>query len=396
MLSSSDDETSDQPGGDRRTSSELQQNVDVARCSPSKGDTCMSDRRAGRDSWREHNKQPRKETDPPVPWSVLLGALADLKGEVDNLKKQRTSPSRACAMNEGASTSHASSPDPPHDFSGFRELPHDLEEGEVSDEGPIGSGLLLGVKVFGPPDTVSEDIDAKVADMVNHLFSKGMRADEYQQVFEDDLVKRPNNCQALAPVECNPQIWDALRGEAKRNDFRLKDVSKDILGASTIITKSMLVLDKVAEHTQNPIVAQEVGLINGALALLGNANYKNNLARRAVLKREINPKYAHLCSEKVPVTRFLFGDDVSQSTKQIEDAEKLRNKISGRKPASSWRAGSSRLRIPWARQTQRGFASRFQPYGRQRPTFRGNQRSSSLRADLESKNSKSRGTGRPR
>ena len=215
MLSFSDNEPSARPGGDRRISSEQQQNVALARSSPSKGDTSSSDRRAGRDSWREHNQHPRQNTDPPVPWSVLLEALADLRGEVENLKKQRTSPPRACAVNGGTSTSYASSPAPPHDFSGFREFPSDLEEGKVSDEGPLGSGLMHGVKVFGPADTLSEDIDAKVADMVNHLFSKGMRADEYQNMFEDDIIKQPNNCQALAPVECNPQIWDALRGKEK-------------------------------------------------------------------------------------------------------------------------------------------------------------------------------------
>lgn len=394
MMSSSDDGTSDRSGGHRL---QQQQDVDLERLSPTKEDTGRSDRRAGRNSRRDHNKQhPRQESDPP-PWSVaLLEAVAELRGEVNNLKKMRTSPPRIHAVNEGASTSHACSPAPSHDFTGFRAAPRDLEEGEVSDEGPFGSGLQLGVKVFGPADTVSEDIDAKVADMVNHLFSKGMRADEYQHIFEDEIVMRPNNCQELAPVECNPQIWDALRAEARRHDFRLKVVSKDILGASTIIIKSLLTLDKVAEQTQNPMIAQEVGLINGALALLGNANYKNNLARRAFLKREINPKYAHLCSEKVPVTRFLFGDDISQSTKQIDEAEKLRNKFSGRKPVLAWRAANSRLRIPWARQTQRSFAPRFQPYGRQGSSFRGNQRSSSLRLDAESKNSKTRATGRPR
>ena len=49
----------------------------------------------------------------------------------------------------------------------------------MSDEGPLGSSLMLGVQVFGPADTMSEDIDAKVADMVNLLFSQGMRTEDY-------------------------------------------------------------------------------------------------------------------------------------------------------------------------------------------------------------------------
>ena len=61
-------------------------------------------------------------------------------------------------------------------------------------------------------------------------------------------------------------------------------------------------LDKIAQDEKNKDVACEVGMINAALALLGNANYKNNLVRRFVIKKEINAKYAHLRSDKVPMT----------------------------------------------------------------------------------------------
>ena len=94
-----------------------------------------------------------------------------------------------------------------------------------------------------------------------------------------------------------------------------------------------MALDDLAEQEGNSKVAHEVSMLIGALALLGNANHRNNLIRRFVMKRKINFKYAHLCSDKVPITRFLFGDDVSQSARQIEDAEQLRTKFSQQKPA---------------------------------------------------------------
>ncbi|MPC48283.1 hypothetical protein E2C01_042051 [Portunus trituberculatus] len=61
-------------------------------------------------------------------------------------------------------------------------------------------------------------------------------------------------------------------------DFHMKDVGKDITKAVTNLTKSLMVLDKIAE-TGQPNIAHEVGMLNGALALLGNANHKNNLGR---------------------------------------------------------------------------------------------------------------------
>ena len=155
-------------------------------------------------------------------------------------------------------------------------------------------------------------------------------------------------------------------------------------------------LDKVAQDAGNSVVAQEVAKVNGALALLGNANHKTNLARRFVMRREINQKYAHLCSDRVPITRFLFGDDVSQSAKQIEETEKLKNKITAKRTPFPWKSNSGRTRSFWSRTTSRSHAARFQPYAPQRWGFRGDQRMSSSRQDAETKNAKGRGHQRPR
>ncbi|MPC81825.1 hypothetical protein E2C01_076460 [Portunus trituberculatus] len=120
-----------------------------------------------------------------------------------------------------------------------------------------------------------------------------MHSDDYKLICEDDITKRLKNCHTLTPVDCNPEVLDALKSGKKKMDHRLQDVSKDILWAATIVTKSLLALDKVAQDEDLPQVAREVGVLNEALALLGNANYKNNLARRFTMKSKINHKYAH-------------------------------------------------------------------------------------------------------
>ena len=153
-------------------------------------------------------------------------------------------------------------------------------------------------------------------------------------------------------------------------------------------------LNKVVQDEDHPVVAREVGMINGALALLGNANYKNNLARRFVMKWEINHKYAHLCSDKVPVTQLLFGDDVSYSAKQIEEAEKLKSKLSTKKVSPMWTLTEGRARGYWGSPSHRGF-SRFQPYGQLRHGSRGAQRHSTTRQESGSKNVRGRGQHRP-
>ena len=334
-------------------------------------------------------------SDGRAPWAAVMDVLEELRQDVNKLKAERSVASPVpTVVNDGAGPSTgAQRPRSPASFSGF------LDSGCEGVQGRQDSGasaLLEAAKVFGPTDVVSEDIDPKVAEMVNFVFDCGLREDDYKVICEDEVVKRPGNCSALAPVDCNPQVLEALRADAKKADFRLKDVNKDIQRAATIIVKSLLRLDNVAQDEENPVVAQEVSLLNGAVALLGNANHKNNIARRFVMKRELNQKYAHLCSEKVPMTRFLFGDDVSLSAKQIEESEKLRNKISMKKPASAGKFAGSKSRGHWGRPAYRGWSSRFQPYVTTRPSHRSGMQSGPPRQNLDPKNGKGRPQYKPR
>ena len=139
-----------------------------------------------------------------------------------------------------------------------------------------GSVLLQKAKDLGPRDSVSEDIDQQVAGMVNHLFGNGMQEEDYKAISEDDITRQPNNCPALAPVECNPQILGALKIDAERADFCLKKVSANIIKAGTIIA-NQLALDRVVQDDGHPVVTQEKGMINDAVSLLGHANQRANL-----------------------------------------------------------------------------------------------------------------------
>lgn len=142
-------------------------------------------------------------------------------------------------------------------------------------------------------------------------------------------------------------------------------------------------------------MAQEVDTLNGALTLLGNANHNNNLARRFVIKREINQRYSNLCSDRVPMTRFFFGDDVSLSAKHTKESENLKHKIAAKKPSTLWRNTGGRTRDFWAKASHKGFSSRFQPYELHKSVSSSNQRPTSAPEDTNSKNAKSQAHYRP-
>ena len=48
---------------------------------------------------------------------------------------------------------------------------------------------MLVRNVFGPPDTVSEDVERQVADMVSFLFTIGMCGEDYKLLGEDTVVQ---------------------------------------------------------------------------------------------------------------------------------------------------------------------------------------------------------------
>ena len=215
------------------------------------------------------------------PWHIVMEALADLQADMKKLKEERT----MAPDGVGVADTVVNTPPPVRVeggdspcFSGFPSVLQGAQEEVSQVDLPADSVLRQCAKSYGPVEDFAAEVDKPVADMVNHVFVCGMREDEYREILEADVVKRPSNCPALAPIECNTQVLEALKTDGKKADFRLIEVSKDIVKAATIVTKSLTVLDTVALEGR-PEVANEIHMLNGALALLGHANHRTNLMR---------------------------------------------------------------------------------------------------------------------
>lgn len=91
--------------------------------------------------------------------------------------------------------------------------------------------------------------------MVNNVLKNDLQ--EYKESLDNNSTKRPGKCHTLASVECKSQVLDALKTNAKKADFRMKEVGKDIIKDATITTKSLTVLNKIAQNG-HPDVAHEV------------------------------------------------------------------------------------------------------------------------------------------
>ena len=84
-------------------------------------------------------------------------------------------------------------------------------------------------------------------------------------------------------MDFNLQVLVAFTLDARQTVFHLKEVNNDFLRASTSFTKSVMALDDLAQQEGNDMVAHDVSMLNGVLALLGNASHMIFLARCFVM-----------------------------------------------------------------------------------------------------------------
>ena len=66
---------------------------------------------------------------------------------------------------------------------------------------------------------------------------------------------------------------------------------------------------------------------NDALALMGHTNYMINMFRRDQIKPELKKEYRSLCNANLPVTEHLFGDELAKASKEVEDKNKISNRM---------------------------------------------------------------------
>ncbi|CAH3127686.1 unnamed protein product [Porites lobata] len=128
------------------------------------------------------------------------------------------------------------------------------------------------------------------------------------------------------------------------------------------ILGDQLVKDLHAGKTLN--TRQILDHVMDSIALLANANFKLNMARRELIKPELkgaipfNPPYTRLCKDEIKPSTKLFGDDLSKHLEDMAEAKKVgrqMQKTSETRTASLgyFKAGRQKFRRP-----------NFKPYDR--------------------------------
>ncbi len=160
---------------------------------------------------------------------------------------------------------------------------------------------------FAVNSDIGEPIDDGIARSATYLLSHQLE----QQVLDDTAAKYPlpSNCQAVDSPKVNPIIWDNLPTLTKTRDLKLQKIQKSLTRGLNAFTHSISSED-ISDSAQD------------ALALLCNANFELNCLRKDLIKPDLNSRYTHLCKPDNPVSKLLFGDNLSKKVKDMNDEQK--------------------------------------------------------------------------
>lgn len=127
--------------------------------------------------------------------------------------------------------------------------------------------------------------------------------------------KVPENCQQIGVPLVNPEIWSGLLLGAKTSDARWQALQQHLSRALTAQGRLLDILLKTVTAQNLPEVIRP--LMDG-VKCLSLAMQDINSKRRLNLKSHLRSEYSALCGSRIPVTTFLFGDNLEQSMKNAK------------------------------------------------------------------------------
>jgi len=135
--------------------------------------------------------------------------------------------------------------------------------------------------------------------------------------------KVPGNCKELGVAKVNPEIWAGLPQNVKNKDAKSQHLqqhlSRALVAQARTAEQVMSLLQKTKLPELQPILKS---LMDSAMSV-GQAVNEVNVSRKYTLKPSLLPEYSGLASAGLPVTEFLFGDNLESSLKLLKSTSKI-------------------------------------------------------------------------
>ncbi|KAJ8027248.1 hypothetical protein HOLleu_32346 [Holothuria leucospilota] len=172
-------------------------------------------------------------------------------------------------------------------------------------------------------DKKGPELQSKIASFIRKMETEKLSEEKLKE--KGDKYPQPQNCELLQLTKVNQLIWNKLKTSTRSNDIKFqKSLSAMVKGMIALAVSIQSLLG--SQSSPNKEIIR--GLFD-ALGLIAQGNLALNLARREFIKGDLNEDFRTLCSEKVPITKFLFCDDISKELKEIAEANKIAAKATG-------------------------------------------------------------------
>ena len=157
-------------------------------------------------------------------------------------------------------------------------------------------------------------VDEQLANNVDFMVTHHLEEKALERLTEKYV--KPSNIKYLVVPRINQEIWDWLPDIKQQHDAILqKNQEKFQTGLIPLI--------KALDHTTDK---KTVDLLKDSLKLLTNYNMDMNMTRRYNCKPHMQ-KAKHLVKKETPITEHLFGDNLNEEFKRIDNAEKVRESM---------------------------------------------------------------------
>ena len=222
-------------------------------------------------------------------------------------------------------------------------------------------------KQYEEDKETSGKVDSKLAEFIDRRFMTGLSEESYKKMLDNHKPLRPENCKNLVGVKTNTAVWRAINKGARNRDFKLQNIDRSIVRGAIWLTEAVNELIELQKSLKNDKVNKIIGKCNLSLNMNAHTHHEITMFRREVIKPCLPPKFKDMCSNMMPYTDELFGQDMSKVVNDLEAQHKIRQKMtshnSRRGFGRTFRAGM-RGRTFSQNQNYSGYqANPYHPYG---------------------------------
>lgn len=178
---------------------------------------------------------------------------------------------------------------------------------------------------FELEEKTGDDINPRFAEIINAFLSKGFSVDALDNM---DYI-RPKNLEYLQKVKVNGELWSGLGSGVRSADLKLQNIQGMVIKSMIpIIQVANKCLDATENKAEMPQPEEIFNNLRDAIAMLANTSHTICMNRRNNIKPQLKEQYKSLCAPVNPVTSELFGDNLSAAAKDLNETNRLTQKMS--------------------------------------------------------------------